>query len=155
MTQHEAHILDEIKTRLQQRLQLAQIRVKNAQHDRMYRYYKGQVDALKVMLQDLETLKFDFGIELEPEATKPEQETSSISVPIPTPSPYQALADDAVKRGIITQRYSHFYHELLPGKRVKGYQQLYQAFETSPAFRQAIQEACASPKLQTSDEGGT
>jgi len=154
MTQHEAHILDEVKTRLQKRLQLAQIRVKNAQHDQMSRYYKGQVDALKVMLQDLETLKFDFGIELEPEIIKPKQETGSIRESSPTPSPYQALADDAVKRGIIIQRYSHFYHELLPEKRVKGYQQLYQAFETSLEFRQAIQEACASPQLRTSDEEG-
>jgi len=169
------HALDEVFTIIQTRLRSAQQRFNGAQDDHMTRYYKGQVDTLRVILRDIEATKFERGIELHddishtPQAQdvpdahdqsptvshsasrSPEGHTSKTSRTPRTPktrkagdiheSPYKALAQQAITQGIMTQKSSHFFHDLLPEKHVQGYPRLYQAFEDDERFRQAIQAA--------------
>jgi len=168
--ENEIHILEDI---MQQRLQSAQQRVKNTEDAEMKRYYKGQVDALQVVLRDIDSFKFELGMELAPEKTsaiaaqavekptKP-QEAREVKIAIakkgsrrkkaaskpvqaeaPVVSQYEGLAQDALKQGVITQRACWFYHDQLPGNKIKGFPQLYQALEEHTAFRQAVQVACA------------
>ncbi|GAK56600.1 hypothetical protein U27_03562 [Candidatus Vecturithrix granuli] len=173
MMQIAQTIFQEFTTILQRRLQSAQERVQTAEHERMNRYYKGQVDTLSLVLHDIDALKFEFGMELNPETIlePPAQQArevqkvveTQVETPAPAPKPekltrgkgrakkpkveevpvfaYKALAQQAVERGIIARRISHFYHDLLPDKHVKGYPALYQAFEDNENFRQSIQKA--------------
>ncbi len=69
------HILDELFTIIDARLQSASQRIKGAQNDHMMRYYKGQADTLRVVLRDIEATKFEHGMELDepPEYTFPKQ----------------------------------------------------------------------------------
>lgn len=62
----------------------------------------------------------------------------------PLSSEYAALAGEAVEKGVVAQKASWFFHELLPNKAVKGFRKLYQAFEQDAAFRQTITDACAA-----------
>jgi hypothetical protein len=173
--ENEIHILEDI---MQQRLQSAQQRVKNTEDAEMKRYYKGQVDALQVVLRDIDSFKFELGMELAPEKTsaieaqvaekpaKPQEarevkvagarkgsrRKKAASTPVPAEAPvvsqYEGLAQDALKQGVITQRACWFYHDQLPGGRIKGFEQLYKALEENVAFRQSVQEAFA-PKEPT------
>jgi hypothetical protein len=58
------HTLDELVRITQSRLKSAQQRFNGAQDDYMKRYYKGQVDTLRVVLRDIDAAKFELGIEL-------------------------------------------------------------------------------------------
>jgi hypothetical protein len=164
--ENEIHILEDI---MQQRLQSAQQRVKNTEDAEMKRYYKGQVDALQVVLRDIDSFKFELGMELAPEKTivieaqaaekpaKPQEahegarkgsrRKKSAPQPVPAEAPvvfqYEGLAQDALKQGVITRRACWFYHDQLPGGRIKGFEQLYKALEENVAFRQSVQEAFA------------
>lgn len=177
MMQIAQTIFQEFTTILQRRLQSAQERVQTTEHERMNRYYKGQVDTLSLVLHDIDALKFEFGMELNPEAipqspAQQAQEVVEIQVeasaipPKPEKSArgkgrakkpkveetpvftYKALAQQAVERGIIARKISHFYHDLLPEKHVKGYPALYQAFEENENLRRAIQKALEAPIAQ-------
>lgn len=177
MMQIAQTIFQEFTTILQRRLQSAQERVQTAEHERMNRYYKGQVDTLSLILHDIDALKFEFGMELNPETifqapAQQAQEVRSLAetpaeTPVSTPKPekpargkgrakkakieetpvftYKALAQQAVECGIIARKISHFYHDLLPEKHVKGYSALYQAFEDNESLRQAVKKALETP----------
>ncbi len=67
-----AHALEALRTVFQQRLQSAQSRVMQAQEESMERYYKGQVDTLNIVLQDVDAMKFELGLELD-RAESPEE----------------------------------------------------------------------------------
>ncbi len=60
----------------------------------------------------------------------------------PPSSEYADLAREALKKRVITQRASWFFHDLFPNKALKGFRNLYQMFEQDAAFRQAIADAC-------------
>ncbi len=171
MMQIAQTIFQELTAILQRRIQSAQERVQTTEDERMNRYYKGQADTLSLVLHDIDALKFDFGMELNPELQKTNQPQAEIFSPAPKlekpvkrkgraqkskveAAPvftYEALAQQAVKWGIIDRKISHFYHELLPGKRVKGYPALYRALEDNEEFRQAIQEAIKTQAAQEQD----
>lgn len=177
MMQIAQSIFEEFTTILQRRLQSAQERVQTTEHERMNRYYKGQVDTLSLVLHDIDALKFEFGMELNPEVipqslVQQAQEVVEIQVEASAVSPkpeksargkgqakkpkveespvftYKALAQQAVERGIIARKISHFYHDLLPEKHVKGYPALYQALEENENLRQAVQKALEAPIAQ-------
>ena len=159
---------------IRQRFDSARKRAKSTQDPSMNRYYKGQVDALHVVLRDIDTMKFESGMELILEeqnrqaldlaAPAEELETGDTFAPAKTrggrpkktteakpakpaapDSPHKALAEDALQRGVIARRVSWFYHAMLPNGRAKGFDQLFRALENDAAFRQAVQEACAQP----------
>lgn len=159
MTSLENSTLQQVTRLVQHRLQSARERVKHAREERMKRYYKGQVDTLTIVLKDLETVTFELGMELDPEEC-PEEPTQPVHSVMPAPKPskpskpskrqkpptapsftYQALAEDAVKRGIISQTSSHFYYDHFPDKHIQGFTQLYQAFEDNEVLRRTVQEA--------------
>lgn len=179
MTQHYADGLQAVEMSVQQRFASAQQRVLKTDDAEMKRYYKGQLDAFRVMLRDLDNIRFECGLELpietsqasppapEPEAAAIEPLPASSPVP-PTPeapapakrrtrkkavvadapkappvkSPYEALASQALERGVITRNVSWFFHDFFPTP-IKGFRQLHQTLEENPAFRQVVQEACA------------
>lgn len=64
MTLKQEQSLHALETLIRQRLESALQRTANAQDVYMGRYYKGQADALHVALRDIETTKFENGIEL-------------------------------------------------------------------------------------------
>lgn len=74
------HALDELFTIIQTRLRSAQQRFNGAQDDHMTRYYKGQVDTLRVVLRDIDAMKFECGIELHDHTghTLPEQDVPDV-----------------------------------------------------------------------------
>lgn len=159
-------LLQQLTTLIQGRFESAQERAQATENERMSRYYKGQADTLRLVLHDIDALKFEIGMELTLEETIPEppiQEASpdssvksdkpvkrkgrapkpkTVEAPVFT---YKALAQKAVQHDIITRKISHFYHDLLPGGHVKGYDALYQAFEDSEELREAIKKALESP----------
>lgn len=97
MMQIAQTIFQEFTTILQRRLQSAQERVQTTEHERMNRYYKGQVDTLSLVLHDIDALKFEFGMELNPEMIPepPAQQAqevqnvveTQVETPAPTPKP--------------------------------------------------------------------
>ena len=155
MMQSKEELLHSLETLVQQRLQSAQQRVKQTHNVEMKRYYKGQADALHIVLRDIDTAKFELGMELMVEPSAPveqpvEQVVSSekVTAPVveaPPVSPYDDLAREAVRRKIVAQKYSWFFHDLLPKQGIRGYRQLAQALEKKAAFRKAVQAACARP----------
>ncbi|MBD3307760.1 hypothetical protein GF339_15115 [candidate division KSB3 bacterium] len=169
MTQSQYAALDRLTGLLKERLQSAQARVQASDSDHMQRYYKGQADTLHIVLRDIDAIKFEEGMELEalkspkrslqaepsvppkpPRTRKPRKRSRrSTATPPPSSFTYQALAQEAVNRGIIRQKLSHFYHDLLPEQHVKGYTPLYQAFEDNEVLRQAVQEALRTLDTET------
>lgn len=174
MVQKKDNELSLLEQLIRQRFDSARKRAKSAQDPSMNRYYKGQVDALHVVLRDIDTMKFESGMELileeqnrqaldlaapaeelqageTPASVKTRggrpKKTAEIkpAKPAAPDSPYKALAEDALQRGVIARRVSWFYHAMLPNGRAKGFDQLFRALENDDAFRQAIQEACAQP----------
>ncbi len=71
-----AHALDELFMIIHTRLRSAKQRFNEAQDEHKTRYYKGQVDTLRVVLRDIEATKFECGIELHDyhDHTLPEQD---------------------------------------------------------------------------------
>lgn len=185
MMQIAQSIFQEFTTLIQRRLQSAQERVQTTEHERMNRYYKGQVDTLSLVLHDIDALKFEFGMELNPEVIpqSPAQQAQEVQNVIETQAEtpisasksekptrgkgrakkpnveeapvfiYKTLAQQAIEHGIIARKISHFYHDLLPGKHVKGYPALYRAFEENENLRQEVQKALENPISQERASG--
>jgi hypothetical protein len=83
MMQIAQTIFQELTAILQRRIQSAQERVQTTEDERMNRYYKGQADTLSLVLHDIDALRFDFGMELNPEVQKTIQSQTEIFSPAP------------------------------------------------------------------------
>lgn len=155
--------LYELGVTIRDRLNSAQKRVKGTEDEQKARYYKGQVDALHVVLRDIEAAKFELGMELDDVALrkasrrsrssadasgeggtsqskatrKPRRRRSRVE---PPQSPYKSMADEAVAKEVIVRSSSHFMHPLLPKGHAQGFNQLYQAFDEDENLRKGIQE---------------
>jgi hypothetical protein len=183
MTKMEVISMTELENILQIRVQSALERFQGAQDEIMQRYYKGQVDTLKVVLRDIENVKFEMGVEGElplelaqqakvagqkatgeqaaeeaaEESEKKPGRKKRKKAPKKAPQEeetylYKDLAHEAIRKGVIRQNYSSFYHDLLPGKGVRGFVRLYTALENNEDLRQAIQAACKAPAEQAQPE---
>ena len=89
MNQTVQNLLQELTTLIQRRFESAQERVQTTDHERMSRYYKGQADTLRLVLHDIDALKFEFGMELTPEAFPeiPEVQEETPSIPVKQEKP--------------------------------------------------------------------
>lgn len=174
MSKQEKNILDGLTALLQERFETALEQFQYTDDDYMERYYKGQMDVLYLAQHDIEVLKFDAGMELDLEMLVPprkeapstpadkERETTSkrgkrASKNKPRKKStqnftHQKLAQRALEKGVVTQKVSHFYHELLPNGRVKGYNKLYQAFDENEALRRSVEEALQALENQAAEE---
>ncbi len=158
-----AQTIQELWAAINNRLQSAQQRIDGAEDEKKSRYFKGQADALRVVLRDIEAAKFELGLELDEDAgglslaqelpgipgsgrrgtsrrtRRPRKPRKTRSRSIPPESPYKPLADQAVAKGVIVRTSSHFLHDLLPKGHVQGFNQLYEAFEEDENLRNGIQ----------------
>lgn len=64
MTLNKEEGLELFERQVQQRFQSARQRFVNANETQQKRYYKGQVDALQIVLREIDTIKFELGMEL-------------------------------------------------------------------------------------------
>jgi hypothetical protein len=88
------HVLDELFGITKSRLESAQKRFTGAQDDYMKRYYKGQVDTLRMVLHDI---KFELGLELHEDISPTSQRTDTLEAQEQPPAVSQSVSQEPKK----------------------------------------------------------
>ena len=92
-------------------------RRKKAKKSKVKHYFEGQGDAFEQVLIELKHLKYELETSDEEEE---EQELEESGQEVATATGAERLLQQALAKGIITQKSSHYYYEDFPKGRVQG-----------------------------------
>ncbi|PIE35020.1 hypothetical protein CSA56_05950 [candidate division KSB3 bacterium] len=93
-------------------------RRKKAKKSKVKYYFEGQEDAFEQILIELKNLKYE--LDMSEDEEEEEQTIEKSTQEDIEGDGAESLLQQALKKGIITQRSSHYYYDEFPNKRLQG-----------------------------------